>query len=289
MSVKAFFSELAKGLTQPAYLLYAEDAYLLTEALLEVKRTVPEAEQDFLFHPFDILSPEGAPPLEQIIDVLYTVPFFAGGRKVVAIEGVQKIPVAGLKTLAGYIGKPSPDSVLLLLYAGSLKKTTRDKLEGAKLISLDIRERDIPFWLKEKAGKKGFTLSKDAVDYLLGTIGPDAGLLSSEIEKLAMLGKKNLTADDIAGMVRGMGDYDVFDLIRALKAGDANRVFSIYSVLSTLQEPYAMLGALNWHYGKGGVNGQKEVFALLNEADLMLKSAGKAYPMEYLLKRLLEL
>jgi DNA polymerase III delta subunit len=282
MSVKAFFSELAKGLKHPAYLLYAEDAYLLTEALLEVKRTVPEAERDFLFHPFDILSPEGAPPLEQITDVLYTVPFFSGGRKVVAIEGVHK-------TLAGYIGKPSPDSVLLLLYAGSLKKTTKDKLAGAKLISLDIRERDIPFWLKEKAGKKGFTLSRDAVDYLMGTIGPDAGLLSSEVEKLAMLGKKNLTAEDISGMVRGLGDYDVFDLIRALKARDADRVFSIYSVLSTVQEPYAMLGALNWHYGKGGVVGQEEVFALLHEADLMLKSAGKAYPMEYLLKRLLEI
>ena len=50
-----------------------------------------------------------------------------------------------------------------------------------------------------------------------------------------------------------------------------------------------MLGALNWHYAKRGVRGQEEVFALLNEADLMLKSAGKAYPMEYLLKRLLEL
>jgi DNA polymerase-3 subunit delta len=289
MSVKAFFSELEKGLKHPAYLLYAEDAYLLTEALLEVKRTIPEAERDFLFHPFDVLSPEGAPPLEQITDVLYTVPFFAGGRKVVAIEGVQKIPAAELKTLAGYMGKPSPDSTLLLLYAGSLKKTTRDKLKGAKLISLDIRERDIPFWLKEKARQKGFSLSGDAVDYLIGTIGPDAGLLSSEVEKLAMLGKEQLTADDIAGMVRGMGDYDVFDLINALRAKDADKVFAIYSVLSTIQEPYAMLGALNWHYGKGGVRGQEEVFSLLNQADLMLKSAGKAYPMEYLLKRLLEI
>jgi hypothetical protein len=57
------------------------------------------------------------------------------------------------------------------------------------------------------------------------------------------------------------------------------------------QEPYSILGALNWHYGKerGGTRQGENVFALLSEADLMIKSTGGAYPLEHLLVRLLRL
>jgi DNA polymerase-3 subunit delta len=290
MSIKHFFDELGKGLKHPAYLLYSEDPYLLKEAMFAARHTVAEAERDFLFHAFDMDSPDAVPPFEQVLDVLYTVPFFAGGRKIVAVEGAQKIDAAGIKALSGYLANPSPDSALLILYAGKLKKAVKD-LKGTRPITLDIRERDLPYWVREKAAQKGLKLTQEAVDYLIGAVGTDAGLLSSEVEKLTLCGKKTLGRDDITALVRGSGDYDAFDLTDALRAGDADRVFRVYRVLSETQEPYALLGALNWHYGKtGGSEVEKaRVFGLLNEADTLVKSAGKAFPMEYLLTRLLRL
>lgn len=288
MSIRDLYDELKKGLTHPVYFISSGDPYLLKEALFSVKNTVPEAERDFLFHTFDMESPDPVPPPEQILDVLNTVPFFSGGRKVVAIENAQKLQAEGMKTLSGYVAKPSPDSVLLILYAGTPRKNIGERLKGAKSISLAIRERDLPYWVKEKAARKGLTLTPAAVDYLIGTIGTDAGLLSSEVEKLSLSGKERLDRDDIADIVRGSGDYDVFDLINALRAGDANRVFGIYGMLSETQEPFGLLGALNWHYTKSGGSGSERarIFELLHEADTMVKT-GKNVPMEYFLTRLL--
>jgi|Deesub1362A_J573_1020465.scaffolds.fasta_scaffold00004_312 DNA polymerase-3 subunit delta len=288
MSIKGFFEELKKGLKAPAYLLYSGEKFLLKEALFSIKNTIPETERDFLFNVFDT---EDAVPVEQIVDILYTVPFI-GGRKIVVVENSQKFSDSDIKKLARYISEPSPDSVLVLLNSSNVKKSHREALKGAKLIPLEIREKELPFWIKEKASRKGLILTADAVEYLIGTVGPDAGVLSSEVEKLTLAGKKTLDADDIREIVKGSGGgYDVFDLIDALKRKNAEMVFRIYKTLSETQEPSLLLGALNWHYGRLPESWKEKtkVFALLNEADIMIKSSGGAFPLEYLLVRLLQL
>ncbi|MEJ2314825.1 MAG: DNA polymerase III subunit delta [Nitrospirota bacterium] len=289
MSIKNFIDELRKGLKSPAYLLYAEDPYLLKEALFAIKQTIPEDRVDFLLSVFDMDSPE-APPAEQVLDVLYTVPFF-GGRKTVVIENAQKLLKKDLEALARYLAEPSPDSVLVMTSSGKLKKSLKEGLKGAKAIPMDIRERELPAWLKQRAAARGLTLTPQAVEYLMGTVGPEAGLLASEVEKLAMSGKERLDAQDIKDIVKGSGGHDVFDLIDALKARDADRVFRIYRALSEAQDPYGLLGALNWHYERAsaGWKSREKVFHILNEADLMMKSSGGAYPVEYLLVKLLRL
>ncbi len=290
MSIKGFTDELKKGFNSPAYLLYAEDPYLLKEALFAVKETIPEDRRDFLLSVFDMESPAQATPVEHIVDVLYTVPFFEG-RKTVVMDNVQKLLKKDIEPLAKYLSKPSPDSVLILLNSGTLKKTTKETLEGVTAISLDIRERELPAWLGQRASRRGITLTPEAVEYLIGTVGPEAGLLASEVEKLAMSGKKKLDAPDIKEIVKGYGGYDVFDLINALKARDASRVFKIYRTLSEVQDPYGLVGALNWHYERVSSKwkNREKVFSLLNEADLMMKTSGGAYPVEHLLVKLLRL
>lgn len=288
MSIKKFFQELKGGLKAPAYLLYSEEPYLLKEALFSVKATIPESERDFLFHAFDMDSPE-APGMEQVLDVLYTVPLL-GGRKVVALEGFQKVADRQMKKLSGYLARPSPDALLLLLLLGSPKKAHREALKGARLIPLEIKEKDYPVWVAEQAARRGLSLTPQAVDYLVGTVGPDAGLLSSEMEKLSLLGKERLDVEDLRQMVKGVGGYDIFDLVDALRAGKADEVFKIYRALAETQEPYSLLGAINWHYGRLAprLKDREKVFALLHEADYLIKSSGGAFPVEYLLVRLLQ-
>ncbi len=289
MSIKKFTDELDKGLKAPVYLLHAEDSYLLAEALHSIKETIPEDRRDFLISVFDMDSPE-APPVEQVLDVLFTVPFF-GGRRTVVMDNVQKLLKKDLEVVSGYLSKPSAESVLVMMSAGTLKKSLKESLKGARAIPLDIREKEIPSWLSHRASSKGITLAADAVDYLIGTVGPEPGLLASEVEKLAMSGKKKLGAADIREIVKGSGGYDVFDLINALKSRDTDRVFRIYRSLSEVQDPYGLVGALNWHYERATARSKnrEKVFAILNEADVMMKSSGGAYPVEYLLVKLLRL
>ena len=276
--MKGFLGELQKGLKSPAYVLYSEDPSMLKEALACVRRTVPGAERDFLYHAFDA---EAERSMAEAVSALYTVPFF-GGRKVVAVENCQRLPKKELALLGDYLSKPSPDSVLIMLF----KAKRPPEMPGAGLFPVDIRDSELPSWLRQRASTAGFSLSEDAVDYLLGEIGPEPGLLLSEIEKLASIGKPVVSREDVAGLIRGDGGYDAFKLTDALKKKDRDKVLRIYRALSETTDAQSLLGLINYQYTKAGAD--PRVFEILSETDIALKSSGSFYPLEYLLLRLLE-
>lgn len=297
MSYRAFIDEIKKGLPSKNYLLAASDPFLLGEAIFFIKRLVPEEESDFNFHRFDLLNPNGGDlSFEGIIDVLNTVPFFSG-TKIVIIENFQKLPKKELKKLERYLASPAESAVMVLLYLGTVKKDIRESLRGVKQIPIDIPEREIPAWLKAKARARNIELSDQAVNYLIAMIGPEPGLLSSEIEKCALLGKSGIDKEDLVEIIEGKRTYSVFTLIDAIKSGDTEKVFKIYGILKETEEPYSLLGALNWQYSRsvGGAKtpaGNKyayNVFKVLNEADEEIKSSGGIFPVELLLVKLLRL
>lgn len=296
MSIKTFLQEIDKGLTSPAYLLYADNEYPIEEALSAVKRTIPEAEMAFNFNVFDMDSADSIPTAGEITDTLNTVSFF-GSRRYVVVRNLQKISTKEFKKFQSYIANPSPNSVFLMSYTGTLKKEMKESTKGLKTICLDIRENDLPVWIKEKIRQKGITIKDDAVGYLIGVVGDDIGLLSSEVEKLASFGNETITIGIIKEIVEGSRDYSVFDLTNALREKNIEKVFRIYRTLSETTEPYNLLGAINWHYSKMSMQANdtrqrkdfSRAFELLNDADIQIKTSGGAYPMEHLLVRLLRL
>ncbi|MDP2276868.1 MAG: hypothetical protein Q8K51_01455, partial [Nitrospirota bacterium] len=178
MSIKTFLQEIDKGLTSPAYLLYADNEYVIEEALSSVKKTIPETEMPFNFNVFDLDSADSIPTAGEITDALNTVSFF-GSRRYVIVRNLQKISAKEFKKFQPYIANPSPNSVFLMSYTGTLKKEMKESTKGLKAICLDIRENDLPVWIREKARQKGITIKNDAVEYLIGVAGDDIGLLSS--------------------------------------------------------------------------------------------------------------
>lgn len=296
MSLQVFFHEIEKGLPLPVYLLYASDLFFHREAIEAIKRLVPEAEREFTLHIFDLLLSEEGLSFAQIVDVANTVPFFGKRKIVVLVENLQKLSKDDNKRLDAYISNPAPSTIFLLLHEGVLKKELRERFRMVKTISLDMRESEIPYWIKQRATIKGLEISDRAADYMLGIIGPDFGLLSAEIEKFSFLGKQKIDVDDIAHIIVGEGSYSTFDLVDALIEKDSERVFRIYKTLRETTDDYSLIGALNWQYGRNLSSGSKpkedyflRVFELLHEADRDIKSSGRTFPMEYLLVKLLRL
>ncbi len=297
MSFRNFTDEIKKGLPSSNYLLISSDYFLHSEAISLIKGLVPEDERDFNFHSFDLLSSDSDnPPFEQVLDIARTASFF-GGRKFVVVGNVQKLLKKDLQKLESYLPASSDGTVMILLNAGALKKEMKDKFKGVKQISLDIREKDIPAWIRERAGLKGFDISDSAASYLLGVVGPDLGMLSSELEKLILIGKLKIEKKDIADVVEGRRTYNAFALVDAIKAKDTEKTFKIYGALKDTEEPHSLLGALNWQYGQfagSAASGADrdyyfKVFDLLHKADVAVKSSGTYYPLELLLVRLLRL
>lgn len=298
MSLQVFFHEIEKGLPLPVYLLYASDPFFHREAIEAIKRLVPEAEREFTLHIFNLsISGEEDLSFAQIVDVANTIPFF-GKRKFVILEvNLQKLSKDDNKRLDGYIVNPSPSTVYLILHEGALKKELRERFRMVKTISLDMREPEIPHWIKQRAKIKGLEISDRVADYMLGLIGPDFGLLSAEIEKISLLGKQKIDVDDIFHIIAGEGSYGIFDLVDALIDKDSERVFRIYKTLRETTDDYSLIGALNWQFGRSLSSGSKpkeddyflRIFELLHEADRDIKSSGRTFYMEYLLVKLLRL
>jgi DNA polymerase III subunit delta len=298
MSFQSFINEIHKSLPSPVYLFYASDPFLHREALAAIRELVPVSERDFNFHVFDLLAQgEENLTLERILDVVNTVSFFGGRRFTVLMGNVQKFLKKDIEKLQVYASKPAQDSVFVILHYGEMKKEAREKFKVFKPVSIDIRESEIPQWIKQRVRTKGIDFSDEAVEYLISLVGNDLGLLSAEIEKISFVGQKRIDVDDISDLVAGRRQYGIFDLVNALKAQDADSVFRIYKSLKETSDDYGLIGALNWQYARFSqkkMSRQEEeyqlnVFELLNQADIEIKSSGRSFPMEYLLIKLLRL
>jgi DNA polymerase-3 subunit delta len=298
MGFQAFLNEIEKGLPSSGYLFHASDTFLNREAIRAIKELVPEGEREFNLHIFDFSrETDEKISLEQLLDTANTIPFFGKRRFVVWSGNLKGLSKKDMKKMESYFSNPSPYSVLLLFHDGVLKKEMRESFRSVKIISLDIREAEIPSWIRHRAKLKGFEVSDDVADYLLGLKGPDLGLLSAELEKISLLGRQEIGIDDISGLIEGGGFYTPFDLVEALDEKNAERVFRIYKVLKETTESYSLIGILNWLYGRklsagGKTKGNKyflKIFDILNKADIDIKSSGRDFPLEYLLVKLLRI
>src|SRR4030067_330685 len=117
---------------------------------------------------------------------------------------------------------------------------------------LEIKDREVPALLKQAAVKKGIKLSESAAEYLIEAVGPDIGLLTMELEKLALSGRKIIEEKNIMASVGITRKYIPFNLVDALIAGKKTKAFRILKTLlegkSAVEMPPLILGALNRHY-----------------------------------------
>ena len=97
---------------------------------------------------------------------------------------------------------------------------------------------------------KGIAIKDDAVEYPIGVVGNDIGLLSSQVEKLASFGNETITISGIKEIIEGSRDYSVFDPHKCVERKNIEKSFRIFRTLSETTEPYNLLGAINWQYSK---------------------------------------
>jgi len=239
---KRFEKELIEGLPGSWYFLWSKEIFFLEEARAKVTDVlVSPGHRDFNC---DVFSPSASP--QEIMDAAFTLPFLSP-RRLVVLKDFHQFPKPQIKTLSPYFREPNDTTCMLIL---SQKEPKLDFIAASRVYPLNIKESEIPAWLRQKAGIKGIKLSADAVEYLIESVGPDIGLLVMEIEKLTLSGLKIIERKDItasAGMIRG---YTSFDLIDALISGRKTRVFRILKTLieGRSSEVPAIVGALNWHY-----------------------------------------
>jgi len=201
--------------------------------------------------------------------------------------------------IRGIPESPSPSSLLVMLFEGTAPDIFEPALmKAVRAIALSVVEREIPVWIKERAGKKGISFTPAAIEYLISVAGTDLGMLHSEIEKFSSSESSRII--DIAEVqgcrICGCG-VRCFDLANALSRKDSRAVFRIYENISRTMEPADAPGrsqlAYSSSYAKAKMQGMDKgklgrIFTLLHEADMAVKTS-HSHVMEDLLVKLLNI
>jgi len=241
---KALAKEFKDGLRAPLYYLWSEDPFLLEDALSKsIEIVISNNPVDFNL---DLFYPSASS--QQILDAASTLPFMAG-RRLVVLKDFHEFPEATVKELIPYLQMPSESTCMVILSRKSPKKALDIKW---RVYHLNIKEKDMPLWVKEISSKRGVRLTGDAINLLLEFTGYDTGLLSMEIEKLAHSGKKILKEEDIVSSITMMRHFTSFELINCIIEGQKTRAIrvlrSIFREGNATESATLLLGALNWHF-----------------------------------------
>ncbi|MGE5894501.1 MAG: DNA polymerase III subunit delta [bacterium] len=290
MSLRQFQKEKEAGFSHHAYLLYASDPYFLAEAERAVREGIDSSQRDFSLDVYD-LDPASdlSPPMQEIFDSLNTFSFFAG-KKSVIVRNAQKMKQKELDLLSAYLSRPSDASTLFLLYNDALKAAKKAQFSSCRIIALDLTQAELQEWLISYAKGLGISLSGKVITFLIDMLGSDAGLLTSEINKLSLLGRKQIEIRDAAGIISGEMSADTFEFTRALSEGDKKTAFDLARSLRE-GDVSMLLGAINWQFSRrGGMQDPESLLRLyrtLVEADTVNKSTGSTFPLELLIAKLL--
>jgi DNA polymerase-3 subunit delta len=241
------------------YLWYGEDRYVLAEALRRLKEVFlaedPSGSNITIFR-----GKDSAP--EDVVEAANTASFFS--RRLVIVDDIPYFHQSktkdkakenspdpgepesdhyGEESLLAYLENLNPDSCLVLI---SEKVNRGRKLYKAISKSGKVVEFAYPqgqpewlSWIQKETRARGKQMSPAAASFLLEFAGHHTGILSQELDKLALFtgAKTEIGKEDISKVCISLAETTVFamlDAIAAGKTGDA--LLKLKEVLS--QEYY---------------------------------------------------
>jgi DNA polymerase III subunit delta len=206
LNLSRLLDRLRDGPPAAAIFLHGDEEFLREEATAEVLAIVLDpATRDFNL---DQLRGSDTDP-ETLASTLATPPMMATYR-VVLVREAQGLSPKAREAVEGFVAKPSPGAVLILsgtIPSGSKAKfygTLKKQALSVELAALDAG--DLPGWVVTRGREvHRMEVQMDAARAIAAAIGPQLGILSRELEKVAAyVGDRNtVTVDD----VRAVGGY----------------------------------------------------------------------------------
>ena len=154
-----------------------------------------------------------------------------GGRRVVRVREASEA-LAGL--FETFLASATGDT-LVVVEAGELSKTSglRKLFEGSRIAAAIDCADDLPAdarrIIEAALAAEGWRIEPEALAYLVDALGPDRGLIRSELEKLLLyLGDAErgaaLRRADVSVVIGGSGDIEGDEIADAVADGDLQRL-----------------------------------------------------------------
>jgi DNA polymerase-3 subunit delta len=248
-----FLRAPSKSGRRPIYAVSGDDAYLRDETLRTITRLALGGEADDLAvarFPGDQAS------LADVLDEVRTLPFLAKCR-VVVVDGADPFVTSHRKELEAFAEKPPTSGVLVLSVKSWPGNTRLAKLVEKAGLAVDCKapdERELPSWLVQLAKSQcGAKLDDDAARLLVELVGPEVGLLASEVEKLSVyVGERNLIRrEDVARMVGAGRVETIWRTVDAATTGKAGEALAdLDRLLGSGEPPIKLLAGMTFSLQK---------------------------------------
>jgi DNA polymerase-3 subunit delta len=221
----------------PIVVIYGDDDYQKSTAITAALDALlpPEVDRSLALTEYDGSRPEsqGGPRLAEVLEDVSTLPFLADCR-VVLIREADGFITAHRQQLENYLTHPAPTGSLVL-ECRSFPKTTRlAKATAAVGGSLQecrkLRGRELVNYAVAQARERGKKIRPDAAARLVDLVGQEAGMLSAEVEKLALYAgeRETITERDVAELVGQSREEKIFAAMDAAGAGHLPEALRLY-------------------------------------------------------------
>ena len=239
MLAMEFLRNPEKAAVKPIYAVFGEDAYFQGETTSAIVRKALEGDADEFS---STRFPGDSTSLASVLDEVRTLPFLAK-RRVAIVTDADPFVTAHRRELEAYAEKPSSSGVLVLSVKAWPSTTKLAKLVEKVGLAVDCKkpgEKELPGWLVRLAKtRSNATLTDDAAVLLVELVGPEIGLLASEVEKLATYvgARARITRDDVIAMVDAGRVQKIWAAIDAATMGSGEQALVALDRLLAAREP----------------------------------------------------
>lgn len=212
------------------YLIYGIDNGLIKNKEKEILKKINIS----LINKYDL----EVSPVDAILEDALTMNLFAD-KKVIIIENAyifgsssdQKISDRFLEYFNTFNSSTYIIFELNVDKVDSRKKITKKISEIGKVFEVKKLETNDLFQIIEKKFKdNNYTISTELINYLVSLLNDNYENINNELDKIFLLGKedKNITKEDLDGLIIPSLDDDIFSLIDAITNKDKNKSIKLY-------------------------------------------------------------
>lgn len=212
------------------YLIYGIDNGLIKNKEKEILKKINIS----LINKYDL----EVSPVDVILEDALTMNLFAD-KKVIIIENAyifgsssdQKISDRFLEYFNTFNSSTYIIFELNVDKVDSRKKITKKISEIGKVFEVKKLETNDLFQIIEKRFKdNNYTISTELINYLVSLLNDNYENINNELDKIFLLGKedKNITKEDLDGLIIPSLDDDIFSLIDAITNKDKNKSIKLY-------------------------------------------------------------
>jgi DNA polymerase-3 subunit delta len=248
MNALDWLREASEQPIRSVYAVHGDDSYLIRESIGAVARAIlPDDNREAGTSRFS--GPTAT--LASVLDEVCTLPFFSR-RRLVVVDDADPFVTKYRKDLEAYVVSPS-DSGTLLLQVKQWPATTKlaqlVEKAGLSINASAPREKELASWLTELARTRfDVELAADGARLLVELVGPEAGVLASEVEKLAVYAgdSRRIERADISTLVGGGRVETIWKTLDAVTTGQARVALEhLDNLLAAGEQPTPMLAAMS--------------------------------------------